>query len=72
MPGGRSSTPPICPSEYIAGAMAGSQKRWCALRMPITSPLSPKMTTVGSMMRSSATVSASCPGDSPGESTYSP
>jgi hypothetical protein len=47
----------------MAGAMAGSQKRWCALSTPIASPLSPKITTVGSITRSSATVSASCPGD---------
>ncbi len=32
----------ILPMEYMAGAKAGHKKLWCELRIPITSPLTPK------------------------------
>ena len=53
--------PRMMPNEYIAGASAGIRNERWAFSIPITSPLMPKITTVGSIMRSSRTVTSSCP-----------
>ena len=58
MSGVRKTAPKMIPRLYRLRAAAGRQKCWWALRMPISSPLAPKMTTVESITRSSSTVSA--------------
>src|SRR5450756_605921 len=52
----------INPKEYMAGASAGKRKLWWAFRIPITSPLKPKITAEGSWMRSSWAVRISLSG----------
>ncbi len=58
--------PRIQPNWYMAGARAGSRKRWWELRMAITSPLKPKMTELMTCTRSRPAVRAMASGVKPG------